>query len=36
MLKKYADINDFMVLDVITGSGIEYMFDEVNIIYKRG
>lgn len=36
MLKKYADINDFMVLDVITSSGIEYMFDEVNIIYKRG
>lgn len=36
MLKKYTDINDFMVLDVMTSSGIEYMFDEVNIIYKRG
>ena len=36
MLKKYVEINDFMVLDVITCSGIEYMFDEVNTIYKRG
>lgn len=36
MLKKYVEISDFMVLDVITCSGIEYMFDEVNTIYKRG
>ena len=36
MLKRYADISDFMILDVITSSGIAYMFDEINTIYKRG
>lgn len=36
MLKKYTDISDFMILDVITSGGIEYMFDEINVIYRRG
>lgn len=36
MLKKYTDISDFMILDVLTSSGIEYMFDEINVIYRRG
>jgi chloramphenicol O-acetyltransferase len=37
LLQKYQDsVNDFMVLDKITSSGIEDLFTNIEIIYKRG
>lgn len=36
MLKKYKELNDFMVLDVYSSESIQYMYDKVEEIYKRG
>lgn len=36
MLKKYKEINDFMILDVYSSENIQYMYDEIEEIYKRG
>lgn len=36
MLKKHKELNDFMVLDVYSLESIQYMYDRIEEIYKRG
>lgn len=33
--KKYDEISDFMILDINTSKGIEYMYDEIDMLYER-
>lgn len=36
MLKKHKELNDFMVLDVYSSESIQYMYDQIEEVYKRG
>lgn len=36
IMKETKAITDFMVLDTKTSKGIEYMYNDINVLYKRG
>lgn len=36
IMKETKTLSDFMILDIETSKGIEYMYNNISILYKRG